>query len=305
MMMNAPDRRLYVIQLFTCSLMWSSGFIFMKLLAGSVDPFAIASTRAGIAAVILSLWFSLRGHSPLPSRRELVPWLMLGTLNGWLPNVLTAFALEHAAAGPSAMIQASGPLMVAVLSHIAFADERLTLRRLFGVLIGFVGITLLIGPAAFAADGSTLLGSFAMVIVSLCYALGNVYAKFIPHVEPARMALGQQVISASVATLLALGLGGISVYGPIIESWPAALALSIFSTAMPITIFMYLIRQQGPTKAAMIGYLMPVFAVLLSVIFLGETIGLREIAGGVIVLFGVAIVSTAPRARVSQSGVRP
>ena len=277
----------------------------MKLLADSVDPFAIASTRAGIAAIILSLWFSLRGHSPLPSRREFVPWLILGTLNGWMPNVLTAFALEHAAAGPSAMIQASGPLMVAVLSHIAFVDEKLTWRRLMGVLIGLVGITLLIGPAAFSADGSTLIGSIAMIIVSLCYALGNVYAKFIPHVEPARMALGQQVVSALVATSLALSLGGVSVYGPIMVDWLAALSLSIFSTAMPITVFMYLIRQQGPTKAAMIGYLMPVFAALLSVAFLGETLGLREIAGGVIVLFGVAIVSTAPKARVVHSGVRP
>ena len=80
--------------------------------------------------------------------------------------------------------------------------------------------------------------------------------------------------------------------------WPVALSLSIFSTAMPITIFMYLIRQQGPTKAAMIGYLMPVFAALLSVVFLGEALGLREIAGGFIVLFGVAIVSTAPKAAV-------
>ena len=305
MIMVKSVRHLYVIQLFSCSLMWSSGFIFMKLLADSVDPFAIASTRAGIAAIILSLWFSLRGHSPLPSRREFVPWLILGTLNGWMPNVLTAFALEHAAAGPSAMIQASGPLMVAVLSHIAFVDEKLTWRRLMGVLIGLVGITLLIGPAAFSADGSTLIGSIAMIIVSLCYALGNVYAKFIPHVEPARMALGQQVVSALVATSLALSLGGVSVYGPIMVDWLAALSLSIFSTAMPITVFMYLIRQQGPTKAAMIGYLMPVFAALLSVAFLGETLGLREIAGGVIVLFGVAIVSTAPKARVVHSGVRP
>jgi len=199
------ERQLYVVQLFSCSLMWSSGFIFMKLLADKVDPFAIASTRAALAALILSLWFSLRGHSPLPSRREFVPWLALGTLNGWLPNVLTAFALEHAAAGPSAMIQASGPLMVAVLSHIAFVDEKLTLRRLGGVLIGLVGITLLIGPAAFSANGSTLIGSLAMVIVSLCYALGNVYAKFIPHVEPARMALGQQVVSGPCGNSSGIG----------------------------------------------------------------------------------------------------
>jgi drug/metabolite transporter (DMT)-like permease len=68
------------------------------------------------------------------------------------------------------------------------------------------------------------------------------------------------------------------------------------ATALPITIFMYMIREQGPTKAAMIGYLMPVFATVLAVIFLGEVVGVREIIGGVIVLIGVFIVTTAPRA---------
>jgi drug/metabolite transporter (DMT)-like permease len=109
------------------------------------------------------------------------------------------------------------------------------------------------------------------------------------------MALGQQIVSALMATILTLVLSGFSAYAPILPSWPAALGLSLFSTALPITIFMYLIRQQGPTKAAMIGYLMPTFATLLAVLFLGEVIGLREIIGGLVVLIGVFVVTTAPR----------
>jgi len=296
--MNFSPRSLFVAQLLTCSLMWSSGFLFMKLLAESVDPFAIASVRASFAALLLSSWFLVRGLSPLPKRFELVPWLILGTLNGWLPNVLTAFALQSAGAGPSAMIQASGPLIVAVLSHFAFQDERLTLRKAGGIVLGFAGMLVLIGPAAFDHQGASLFGALAMVVVSICYAVGNVYAKFIPQVEPSRMALGQQIVSALMATILTLVLSGASAYAPILPSWPAALGLSLFSTALPITIFMYLIRQQGPTKAAMIGYLMPTFATVLAVLFLGESIGVREVAGGLVVLAGVFVVTTAPRGEV-------
>lgn len=286
----------FTLQLLACSLMWSSGFLFMKTMADEVDPFAMASARAAIAAFILSLWIITRKQSPLPVRREIMPWLILGTLNGWLPNVLTAWALERAGAGPSAMIQASGPLMVAVMAHFFFIEERLTARRVVGVLIGFLGMGLLIGPQAFDAEAS-FAGAVAMVIVSLCYAIGNIYARGITHVEPSRMGLGQQVVSACVATVLTFSLSGSGAYLPIAENWHLMLGLGVIATALPITLFMHLIRNDGPTKAAMIGYLLPVFATVMAVIFLGETIGLREILGGLIVLLGVYVVTTSPRIR--------
>lgn len=294
------ERHFFTIQLFTCSLMWSSGYIFMKFLVDDVDPFAISSVRAVIAAGLLGIMSMIRTVSPLPRRQELVPWLILGTFNGWLPNVLTAFALEHAPAGPSALIQASGPLFVAVMSHFAYHDERMTLRRITGIIIGLIGIATLIGPPLFYFDGATVPGLLAMVVVSLSYAAANVYAKAIPHVEPSRMALGQQVVSAIVATLLTLIIGGPVAYTPIAHSlWPM-LGLSLISTALPITIFMYMIRAQGPTKASMTGYLVPALAYGLAIIFLGEAVGLRESLGGAIVLFGVYVVSTVRHIKIKR-----
>lgn len=301
--MNLSGRHFFVIQLLTCSLMWSSGYIFMKFLVDDVDPFAISSVRAVIAACLLAMLSLIRTVSPLPRREELVPWLILGTFNGWLPNVLTAFALEHAPAGPSALIQASGPLFVAVMSHMAYHDERMTTRRMTGIVIGLIGIAILIGPPLFYFDGATVPGLLAMVVVSLSYAAANVYAKSIPHVEPARMALGQQVVSALAATLLAVSLGGGGAYAPIAHAlWPM-LGLSIISTALPITIFMYMIRAQGPTKASLTGYLIPSLAYALAIIFLGETVGLRESLGGAIVLFGVYVVSTARHIKIARDHV--
>jgi drug/metabolite transporter (DMT)-like permease len=281
-------------RLLACSLLWSSGFLFMKL-AGGVHPFVVAASRAGVAALALSAWFVLRGRSPVPRRNEIAPWLMLGTLNGWLPNVLTAYALAQITAGLSSMIQASGPLMVAVISHFAFAEERLTVRRTVGVAIGFVGMAVLIGPAAFLDADAGALGVLAMAAVSLSYAVGNVYARTVRDVEPARMALGQQTVSALAATSLALAFTREAAAGQIAANLPALLALGLVATAIPITIFMTLIRRAGPTRAAMIGYLLPVWATLLAVIFIGETVSLRDLAGAAVILVGVWIVTTAPR----------
>ncbi len=284
----------YAARLLACSLLWSSGFLFMKL-AGSVHPIVIAASRATIATLVLSVWYVAQGRSPLPTRDEIRPWLVLGTLNGWIPNILTAYALIHISAALSAMIQASGPLMVAVLAHVAFTDERLTLRRLGGVLVGLAGMAVLIGPSALAGADGGALGIACMLAVSLCYASGNIYARSLRHMEPTRLALGQQTVSGLSSLVIAWVIVGTTAsLSQASGALPALVALGILSTALPITIFMGLIRSAGPTRAAMIGYLLPVWATLLAVMFLGESVGLREIAGAAIILAGVWIVSTAP-----------
>ena len=103
--------------LVTCSCLWASGFLFMRLLTGQIAPEAMAGARAGIAAVLLCILFACRGERIMPHSYEWGPFAVIGTLNGWLPNILTAFALTQISTASSAMIQASGPLIVAVLAH--------------------------------------------------------------------------------------------------------------------------------------------------------------------------------------------
>jgi drug/metabolite transporter (DMT)-like permease len=219
---------------------------------------------------------------------------VLGSLNGWGPNILVAMALSQIGAAPAAMIQASGPLVVAALSHLLFADERLDARRVAGVGVGFLGVGVLIGPAALFSGTASLSGALLMLATAVLYALGNVYVRAVPRADPARLALGQQMVSAVTALGLALAVGN----GAALLAAPAhgsvLLALGVLATAMPIVLFMRLIRAAGPTRAASVGYLMPVWTTLLAVLVLGEAVSWREIGGGAIVLAGVALVS-APR----------
>lgn len=291
-----PSRAFVVGNLLVCSFFWGCSFLFIKLMNGEVSPWAVAAGRGLLGASTLALWVIWLGQSPLPRRHEIRHWIVLGTTNGWIPNVLVAYALTQLASGPAAMIQAAGPLVTAVFAHLLFAEERLSGRRLAGILLGMVGVGLLIGPRL-VEGGGTALGVLAMVGVMLGYAAGNLYARAVPAPEgdPARLALGQQVVSGLVALSLTLAFSGTAALLPIANHWPAMLALGLASTAIPMAIFMRLIRAAGPTRAAMTGYLVPTVATIMGVVVLGETLEMRQIVGGLIILAGVFLVTTARR----------
>jgi len=289
-----PSRAFVVGNLVTCSLFWGCSFLFIKLMNGEVSPLAVATGRGLLGASALALWVLWLGQNPIPRRDEIRHWLVLGATNGWIPNVLVAYALTQLASGPAAMIQAAGPLVTAIFAHCLFAEERLSRRRLSGILLGMVGVGLLIGPRLIEGGG-TALGVLAMVGVMLGYATGNLYARAVPASagDPARLALGQQVMSGLVALLLTLVFSGPAALAPIGNHIPAMLALGLASTAIPMAIFMRLIRRAGPTLAAMTGYLVPTVATIMGVIVLRETLEMRQIIGGCIILAGVFLVTTA------------
>jgi drug/metabolite transporter (DMT)-like permease len=168
---------------------------------------------------------------------------------------------------------------------------------MLGVLVGFTGMAILIGPAALPDSGLSVTGVLAMVTTAVSYAVGNIYARAIRDADPARLALGQQVCSAIPATALALLVIGPGAFAAVPGSIGPLLGLGVVATAVPILLFMRLIRGAGPTRAAMVGYLMPVWTTILAILFLGEHVGLREVLGGAVVLSGVALVSFTGRLR--------
>lgn len=289
-----PTPTFVVPHLLGCSILWASGYLFVKL-SEPVNPFAIAAIRGLLAALALVLFFVVQRRSILPQGREWRDWLFLGSVNGWSPNVLVAYALTQITAASAAMIVASSPLIVALLAHLMFAEERLTARRTLGVSVGFVGMGMLIGPAAFPESGVSAVGVLAMVATAACYAVGTIYVRTIGESDPTRLALGQQCFSAIPATLLTVVLIGPAAFGPVPDHLGPLLALGVVATAMPILLFMRLIRGAGPTRAAMVSYLVPIWATVLAILLLGEHVSLREMLGAAVVLAGVAIVSFTER----------
>ncbi|HRK24098.1 MAG TPA: DMT family transporter, partial [Beijerinckiaceae bacterium] len=250
--------------------------------------------RGAIAAVAVGGFLLALRQVPLPRGDELLPWSVIGLFNGAIPNVLVAFAMQRMDSGPAVLIQAIGPLLTAVAGHLLFAEERLNARSLAGVAVGFCGVGLLIGPAAFEGK-APLPAMLAMLGVALCYTIGNIYTRNLSHHDPMRLALGQQVASAVFAGLAALTTGGIAAFAGADRHMPALLALGIFCTAVPISVFYRLIVRAGPTRASLAGYTVPAVAVAIGALVLGERLTLWQAAGGLTVLAGVFLVATSKR----------
>jgi drug/metabolite transporter (DMT)-like permease len=287
---GAPSNLFILLHLAGAGITWGCAFIFMKLMSADVHLTVIAAGRAILAMAVLMAAVAMVGQSVVPNGREWKDWLVLGTVNGWAPNMLVAYALTEMASGPAALIQASGPLLTALLAHAFLPGERLTAERTLGILLGMAGMALLIGPQAFTGGG-TALAMLAMVVLTFGYAVGNIYTRRIPAADPTRLALGQQMFSGIFGGAIALWAVGGPGFAVALNHWSAMLALGVFSTALPIWLFMRLITFGGPTKAAMVGYVAPIVAVSMGVIVLGETLVPRQVAGGCVILLGVAIVT--------------
>lgn len=301
-----PASTLFVVgHLAICAATWGSSYIFIKLTYGEVDPFTLSLIRAGIAAVAMAGWVMWLGQMPWPSRDEWQDWLVLGSVNGWIPNILVAFALERMAAGMASMVQAATPLFTAYFAHLLFADERLSRQRVVGLAIGFGGTMLLVAPRL-GQGGAEAWAILAMIGVVIGYGSGNIYARYRRAVRPERLALGQQVVSAAVSLPLAFVIAGpmATVVAMQNHGW-ALFVLGLFCTAIPILMFMRLITRAGPTKASMTGYLAPAAAVFLATLFLGERLSLSQIMGGIVILVGVAIITLAPPAKKPLKEVGP
>jgi drug/metabolite transporter (DMT)-like permease len=281
--------------LLLCSFLWATAYLLMKVLGTDIAPVPLAALRGVMGGGLLALWLAARGQSILPRGREWRDWIVLGILQGVIPNTLTAYALADTEAGLAALIAASSPLMVAVLAHLLFSDQRLTRRRGAGVLVGFAGMAILLGPAAVADTPAGLFGPLAMAVTAASYAFGVLYVRTIPSPRPVRLALGQQAFSGLPSLVAVLALTGPSAFAGVPAHGLELLFFGVLSTAVPIALYMQILRLAGPTLGSMNAYLTPIWTLLLGVVVLHETVGLREIAGGLVVLAGIAIASSARR----------
>jgi drug/metabolite transporter (DMT)-like permease len=269
--------------------LWGSSFPFLRLVAAEMPPLALATLRGIFAAA--GVFAFLLVTRQLAGKLELRHWLVLGTTNGWVPNLLTAFALGRIEAAPAALIHAATPLIVAVMAAVLLREDRPGPRHVAGLLVGFAGILVLLGPEAITGSAS-FAGGLMILASGISYATGTIYARRVRPGSPAKLALGQQLVSglAAFAILLPTGPGVL----PDQPAWIYGVValIGIFGSALPLTMFLSLLARTRVTDASMVGYLQPPAAAALGAVLLGEVPSPLVLVGGVIVLGGVWLATT-------------
>jgi len=273
--------RLLVIGFF-----WGASFPVLRLIATEMEPMALAAVRGLISAVAIWAFLAATGALARPAPRLLRHMAVIGTLNGWLPNVMTAMALGRIEAAPAALIQSAAPLLVGLFSAFLLAGERPGRLAIVGLGLGFCGIAVIIGPGALEG-GASLEGALLMLATALSYALGTVYVRSVRPSQPAMLALGQQVVAGAVALVLALGFGPLAAFDQPLWVYGTLAGLAVFASAIPLAMFTILLTRARATDASMVGYLQPLSAALIAAVWLAEWPAPQVFAGGALVMLAV------------------
>lgn len=277
--------RPWVMDFILLGAIWGASFLFMRIATVELGAVPTAAVRVAIATAFLWPLLLLRGLGP-QLRRHWKPVFAIGLLNSGLPFALFSFALLSITTGLSAVLNATVPLFGALVAW-AWLKDRPTVSRSVGLAIGFFGVALLAwDKASFRPDASGYAPGWAVLACLLaccCYGLAaSATKRYLSGLPALVTATGSQMGATLGLALPAAWLWPARMPG--LNAWLALLALGVFCTGIAYILYFRLIENAGPPRALAVTFLVPVFAVLYGVLFLGETVtGWMLLCAGVIV----------------------
>ncbi|MFM7199209.1 MAG: DMT family transporter [Myxococcota bacterium] len=269
---------------------WGSSFLFIRYANGSFGPLAVAALRVSIASVaLMPLLLSRRLQGELWEHR----WALLvnGILNAGIPYACYAFALLSLSSGLAAILNATTPMFGALVAWV-WLGERPTGIRGLGLVLGFGGVAALAwDKASLKPDASGIAPGWAVLaclVATLCYGIAGSQAKrYLSGRNPLVTATGSQTAATLVLAIPALLHMPTEMPG--LNAWGAILALGVMCTGVAYVLFFRIIERGGPTRALAVTFLIPVFAVIYGVVFMGEHVSLKMLGCGAIILLGTAL----------------
>ncbi len=270
--------------------LWGASFLFMRIGGHEFGALPTAGLRVAVATLFLLPILLWRGLGPQLAQH----WrkvLFVGIFNSAIPFVCFTYALLSISTGLSAILNASVPLFGALVAWLWLGD-RPQRTRMLGLVIGFVGVSMLAwDKASFKPDASGLSSGWAVLaclLACVCYAIAASFTKRYLGGLPALVtAAGSQLGAALFLVLPALWFWPPQTPGA--GAWMAVLALGVLCTGVAYILFFWLIENIGPARALTVTFVLPVFAVIYGLIFLGETVSLWMLLCATIIICGTAL----------------
>ncbi len=287
---NAKLRNwLYLIIL---SIMFGSAPMFNKLAVQDFSPVAMTAVRVYVAAIVLAVIAFIRKESFGFLRNTWGLLVVLAVFGNCLPFYLISWGQQTVDSTITGILMAIMPLVTIVLAHFYIVEERLTVFRIVGFLLGFAGIVMLFGPTALANlenSASMVISMLSIVSSAVFYAIATVLAKRLQEIS----FLAVSTVVMAIASLVMLPALILTSDEWLIETYStgflALLALGIFPTALATIMFFAIIARAGPSFLSQSGYLIPVCAVLMGVMFLDEVVDVLTVIALIVILAGIAI----------------
>ena len=271
------------------SLIWASAFTMIKIAVPVVGPVFLVFTRCLIGAmVMLFLIGIIKGTSSWPT--TLKQWLGLifvGLTSTALPFYLISYAEQEITSGMTAILMTTGPLVVIFLGHFLTNDEKINRGKLIGISIGFMAAIYLLRDGINDFNGSGLKHPLAAMGAAVCYALGGLAAKKLTTVSAEVIAF--MVLASSVVFMLPFVVftHGLTLPPMTNEVWLALVWLGVMPSGIAFYLRYFLIKRNGYGFVSYVGYLIPLFAIFIGLIILGEVVTLGTMLAMFVIILGL------------------
>lgn len=279
------------------ALAWGTSFMFIKIAVQTVQPVTLVAWRLIIGSLGLLAVLRLR-KVRLP--REARTWrhiAVIGVVNVAIPFVLIVWAEsgeQGLDSGVASIVNSTVPLFSIFIAGLFMRMERVTGAAVLGLLVGFGGVVLLMSRDAQASRDSWL-PYLAVLGAAFCYAAGSAYARrYLQDISPVALALGQLAIAAVVVFVASLVVESWSVQSFPLATVLALLWLGLVGSTLAYILYFFVLQQWGATRTTLVTYLVPAVGLTAGILFLNEPLDWRLIAGGGLILSGVATVNLRP-----------
>lgn len=273
-------------------LIWSSSFLWIKIGVQEIGPMALTAFRmlfGALTAAAIGVYLKVRWPSDL---RTWNIFAILGPASLAIPIFFISWGEQTIDSAVASILNATVPLFTIFIAHIFLQDDKMTVQKVLGLLIGFAGVVVLMSEDLMGGARTSLLGQAAVILASLFYAGSGVFArKYTQHVNG--IVRGAMPLITSSLFMWAIG--------PLAErpfefpslplTWVAVLWLGVLGSGIAVIMLYYLIHEIGPTRTSMVTYLFPVGGVILGVIFLDEHLSWQLVAGTVLIISSLAVVN--------------
>ncbi len=288
-----------VLLLFLLASIWSSSFAVIKIGVETIPPMTLAGVRIVLAVMLLFAYARFNGLRIPTDKRFWWLAFWMGLFGNGLPFTLIGWGEETIDSGLAAILMAVMPLTTLLLVHFFSTDEKLTPAKLAGMVIGFFGVIVLVGPEALKGLGGDAVRQIAVAGGAFSYAIATTIAKNMPRLHPSVSGTVVMTMGGAQMTILSLIIDQPWALTPSMASGIAAVYLGLFPTAIATLIYFHLMQVRGATFISFNNYLIPGLGVMWGALFLAEHVSLQEILALGLILTGIAIASLRKRPAIS------
>jgi len=267
-------------QLFFLSILWGGSFFFSKVALVDLKPFSVVLGRVFIAAIALNIIVRVTSHRMPTSLKMWFSFFVMGFLNNLLPFSLIFWGQTQISSSLASILNATTPVWTVLLAHFLTTDERITPNRISGVIFSMIGVVVMIGFDALQGWGSNVIAQLAVVGAAISYACAGIYGKRFKETPAIVTATGQ----ITGTTLMMIPI--VIIFDkpwllpkPGLNAWGALVGLALLSTALAYILYFRLLSSAGATNLLLVTFLIPVSAILLGTVILGEQLDIQHVAG--------------------------